>query len=262
MENISKQEQIIRKVTEIGNGAHIFAPKEWVNEKVLIIRLEKKTIKDRILEILYPHLDKIISVLLYGSHARNEADQDSDVDILIIAKEKFKIENQQGMEFIVISENSLDSAIKTNPIMMYSIIKEAKPMINSSYLETLTKIKINSKLFKPFIDSTKSSISSSQELIELDKKTGKTASNSVLYSLILRLRGVFIISRLLNNKEYSNALFKKFLTENCKIDYDKIYEIYRTVRDNKELKDLIPINQEEVLLAFLEQETKKLEKLV
>ena len=59
---IEEKEQLIRIVTGVGNGAHIFAPKEWINEKVLIARLEKKSIKDQILEKLYPYLDKIIAV--------------------------------------------------------------------------------------------------------------------------------------------------------------------------------------------------------
>lgn len=39
---VKEQEQLIRKVSRIGNGAHIFAPKDWINEKVIIVRVEKK----------------------------------------------------------------------------------------------------------------------------------------------------------------------------------------------------------------------------
>ena len=35
------QEQIIREVKKIGNGAHIFTPKEWIGEKVIIVRTKK-----------------------------------------------------------------------------------------------------------------------------------------------------------------------------------------------------------------------------
>ena len=262
MESTNKQEQLIRQVTEIGNGAHIFAPKEWTNEKVLIVRLEKKSIKEKILEMLYPHLDKIITVLLYGSHGRNEADEDSDIDVLVIAKDKFKLNKKMNIEFTVISEDFLNSAIKINPIMMYSIFREAKALINQSYLEKLKKIKINLGLFKPFIKSTKESIKSSEEIIELDKKTGKTASNSIIYSLILRLRGIFIIHQLLKNKTYSNVLFKKWITDNCKINYNELYEIYRIVRAEKKVKDKISIENAEILLKFLKEELKKLEIII
>ena len=66
--NIENKEQLIRIVSQVGNGAHVFAPKEWVNEEVLIVRLGKKTVKEKIFEKIYPHLDKIIAVLLYGSN--------------------------------------------------------------------------------------------------------------------------------------------------------------------------------------------------
>ncbi len=256
--DINKQEQIVRQVTRIGNGAHIFAPKEWINERVLVVRLEKKSIKEQILEVLYPHLDKITAVLLYGSHARDEADENSDIDVLVISKEKFKAEKRGNIDFVIISEDSLLSSIESNPIMMHSIFREAKPIINSNYLEKLEKIKINPRLFAPFIIDTKKSIKSSEEIIELDKKTGKLASSSVIYSLILRLRGVFIINRLLKNQEYSNRLFEKWITCNCKVDYNKIYETYRAIRNDKRIKEEIPINEAEVLLKFLKKELKKL----
>jgi predicted nucleotidyltransferase len=259
IESENRQEQLIRQVTEIGNGAHIFAPKEWMNEKVLIVRLEKKSIKEEILGMLYPYLDKIITVLLYGSHGRGEADKDSDIDVLVIAKDKFKLDKKPNIECVIISEDFLNSAIEINPIMMYSIFREAIPIINQDYLEKLRKIKINPKFFKQFIYSTKESIKSSEEIIELDKKTGKTASNSIIYSLILRLRGVFIINQLLADKIYSNELFKKWITNNCKINYSKIYEVYRIVRAEKEIKDKIFIGEAEILIRFLKEELKKLE---
>lgn len=256
------KEQIIRIVSSVGNGAHIFAPKEWINEKVLIVRLEKKSIKEEILQRLYPHLDKIMGVFLYGSQARNEATENSDIDVLVIAKEKFKIEKEENFDFIVISEDSLNEAIKINPIMLYSIFKEAKAIINEEYLSKLRNIKINPTLFKPFIQTTKESIKSDEEIIELDKKTGKTVSNSVLYSLILRLRGIFIIKHLLSKKSYSNSLFKTWINHKCKIDYEKVYSVYQALRSGKELKDELPIEIGEILIDLLKEELKNPEHLI
>ena len=31
-------EQVIREVKEFGNGAHVFAPKEWLGEVVFVVR--------------------------------------------------------------------------------------------------------------------------------------------------------------------------------------------------------------------------------
>jgi len=257
----NSKEQLVRIVTPVGNGAHIFAPKEWIDEKVLIVRLEKKSIKEEILQRLYPYLDRIMGVFLYGSQARDEATESSDVDVLVIAKEKFNLGKEEKFRFIVVSEDSLSNAIKTNPIMMYSIFREAKAIINEEYLNKLRQIKVNPSLFKPFIQTTKESIKSDEEIIELDKKTGETVSNSVLYSLILRLRGLFIIKSLLNKENYSNSLFKKWLNSNCKINYEEIYSIYQTLRSGKELKDKVPIQSGEILVDLLKEELKKLEQL-
>jgi len=258
--NIENKEQLIRIVSQVGNGAHVFAPKEWVNEEVLIVRLGKKTVKEKIFEKIYPHLDKIIAVLLYGSNVRAEATESSDLDVLIIAKEKFKLEKQEKQDFIVLTEKDLPEAIKINPILMYSIFKEAKAIINQDYLEKLKKIKVNPGYFREFILQTKNSIKSSREIIELDKKTGKYSSDSIIYSAILRLRGTFIINCFLKNLEFSNNNFKTWLSP-IKVDYSGAYKIYSEVRAGNSGKTTkILIEQEEMLINFLEQEIIKLEK--
>jgi predicted nucleotidyltransferase len=255
---IEEKEQLIRIVSQVGNGAHIFAPKEWINERVLLVRLEKKTIKEQVLEKLYPFLDKVTAVFLYGSHARKEATEFSDIDVLVIAKEKFKLEKENGKSFIILQEEEIPEAIKINPILMYSIFKEAVTIINPSYLDKFREIKVEKSNFKQFIKQTKESIVSSREIVELDKKTGKYSSDSILYSAILRLRGIFIINCLLKNTPFSNSTFKEWL-KNLEINYSEIYEIYRRVRDDKPKKNInIPIWQEEKLINFLEQELDKL----
>ena len=258
------ESKIIRKVTEIGNGAHIFAPKEWLDEEVVIIRVPKKNPKEEILKLVYPNLDRVIAVFLFGSYARNEQEKDSDIDILIISSEKFKI-NKGGIDAIVIPECRIEEAKKLNPILFYSMIQEAIPILNSSYLEKLKQDKIKLDYFKDFLKDTKNSIKSNKELMEMDRKlNNKNASESVIYSLILRLRGTFIINILLNlNKEkYSKELFKKWLVENSGTDYEKVYKIYRAVRDNKKTEEKILISEAESIMNLLIKETEKLSKRI
>lgn len=255
---IIEKEQLIRIVSRVGNGAHIFAPKEWINEKVLLVRLEKKTVKEQIFEKLYPFLEKITAVFLYGSHARKEATESSDIDVLVITKEKFKLEKEDGKSFIILQEEEILEAIKINPILMYSIFKEGVALINPCYLDKLRKLKVEKNNFNQFIKQTVDSIKSSRGIIELDKKTGKYSSSSVLYSVILRLRGVFIIKCLLKETSFSNSAFKEWL-KNLEINYSDIYEIYRQVRDDNLKNNIkIPIEQEEKLINFLEQELNKI----
>ena len=252
-------EKIIRKVSEIGNGAHIFAPKEWVGEEVIITRIPRKNAKEEIVKLLYPYLDKIISVLLYGSYARNEQDKDSDMDIFIVSKEKFKIKSP-NKDIIIVPEDRMENAKKINPILFYSMIQEAMPIINSSYLEILKKEKIRLSCFREFLEDTKRAIKSDEEIMGLDERLkSKMASESVIYSLILRLRGIFIVNLLLRNKKYSKKIFEAWLAENSGADYDKVYKIYRSVRDSKKTKEEVPIKQAQSLIELLKKETKKLE---
>lgn len=260
--SLDYKEQIMRKVSVFGNGAHIFAPKEWRDEKVLVIRLEKKSIKEQVLEMLLPNLDKVIAAGIYGSHARKEESESSDIDIIVFVKEKFKLIKPQNFEVLMLEESSISRALEANPLMVYSIFKEAVPIINQSYFEKLKAEQVNKSLFKQFIVSTRESINSDKELLELDKKTGKYASNAVIYSLILRLRGIFLAYCLLKNKEYSNKSFRKWITRNCKISTEAFYEVYQAIRDNKKIKEKIPLEQAELALAFLEKEIKTLDSTI
>jgi len=178
------EEKIIRQVAKIGNGAHIFAPKEWVGEEVEIIRIPKQDPKQEILKILYPHLDKVIAVFLFGSYARNEQEKGSDIDVCVISSDKFKVESK-SLDIIIIPEKNIEISKKINPILVYSMINEAKEIINPSYLETLRKEKIIFSHFIDFLKDTKMSINTNKALIELDKElNNKLSSESIIYSLI------------------------------------------------------------------------------
>jgi len=255
-----QEEKLVRRVSEIGNGAHIFAPKEWLNEEVILIRIQKKAPKEEILKLLHPHLDKIIAVFLYGSYARDEQDKSSDMDVFVISSEKFSVKSK-GIEVIVVPEDKIELAKKLNPILFYSMLNEAKPVINSSYLKKLKSQKINFDYFKHFIQDTEKAIVSNKEIIDLDTRLkNEYASESLVYSLILRLRGIFMMNLQLSRKNYSKKNFSNWLVKNSKADYDKIYKIYQAVRNEKKTEEKVPIKQAESILDFLAKENKKLER--
>lgn len=256
------EEKITRQVTKIGNGAHIFAPKEWLGEEVTIVKTPKKDPKEEILKIIYPYLNKIIAVFLFGSYARGEQEKDSDIDLFIISDEKLKIKSK-NMDIIVVPEEKIEIAKKINPILFYSMLEEAKQIINPSYLKKLKREKINFEYFKGFLEETKKSIDSSKEIIEMDKKLkNKESSESIVYSSILRLRGLFIINLLLENKLYSKKIFKEWIIKNSKVNYDNSYDIYRAIRDNKKTNKGISIEEGESLLSMLIKETENLSRKI
>ena len=87
---MSVKEQIVKTVVKSGNGGAVWVPKNWLGQEVVVILPDKPKIslKEKIIHILEPHLKEIAALAIYGSYARNEQTEDSDIDILVIAANK------------------------------------------------------------------------------------------------------------------------------------------------------------------------------
>lgn len=239
MKNIESKEQIIRKVTSIGNGAHIFAPKDWLNEEVLIVRIPKPTIKEEILDVLKPHLENIVGAYIYGSYARGEETKNSDKDLLLIINKRISIK-KEGYEIICLQEEDMKKAIEISPILIYSALNEAKPIINSYLLEKLKK------KYRPEVKYLKRYLEETKEIVRINKEAPS------LYSLILRLKGVYLIRQLLSGKNYSNKNFKSWIMRRkSKINLEKI--------DNYKKDSLLNNEEANFLLNILKNEIKEIE---
>lgn len=260
MQNVIK-EQIRKKVTRSGNGGAVWVPKDWLGEEIIITRIEtpKLSIEEEIINILLPNLEKVIAIFLYGSYARNEQTKNSDIDVLVIVKEKFKIDSAKRLDVSLLALSEAKKAVHENPFI-YSIIKESKAIINDYLLDELRKENKDFRIFiKWYAKTSLDNINSSKELIELDRMESEYLSSySVIYSTMLRLRGIFLINLVLENKEFSNLTFKrymaKFISES---EYKKIYNIYRDVRDNRKCIEKIQINLACRLLDVLQNESDK-----
>ena len=93
-------------------------------------------------------------------------------------------------------------------------------------------------------------------LLDLSKKN---ADNEVIYSLVLRLRGIYLLKLMKEKNKYSNTEFLKWL-EGSELNRDevaKVYDGYKSIRDNKKYKQEIAKDIGEKLAEFLEKEVKK-----
>jgi len=247
--NFMQKEQIMRKVTPIGNGAHIFAPKEWIGEQIFLVRLIKPSLKERILNTLAPHLEDIKGIYLYGSYARGEAEKESDIDLLVITNKKITIK-QKDFEIVALEEESIPKALKISPILIYSALAEAKAILNSQLLEKLRiEYQPDETYFKSYLQETKNIIGINEESPDP-------------YSVILRLRGIYIIQQLLEREIYTHKKFKVWIKNHLgDIDINNILIAYKKTKNNKK-QSTINIKDLKQLLSFLRIETEKLESLL
>ena len=188
---------------------------------------------------------------MYGSYARGENELDSDIDLLVISDKDFKVKREK-YDITITSLEKLKDHIKKNPV--YSlVVKEAKTILNKSLLEELKKIELNKKNLRGLLEETTSILEINKEIIA----TEQTDFSGVAYSLILRLRLVYMIECLLKNKAYTNKEFKKYAEKRGINDIVKLQNVYRKSRDNKKITEKIDGKSIETLWQVVKNETEK-----
>ena len=252
-------EQVTKFVSKSGNGAIVYVPSKWMNKKV-IVSLADLDIKEEVLHLLKDNLQHVIGVYLYGSYARNEQLEDSDIDLLIVVDKKFDL-NPSQFDIHMVEIKSLKDGLKKNPIIFFSIIREAKTLLNQYLLDELKKFEV--KDFSWFISTTKSALKISKGLLNLNKEEGaKYANNASIYSIFLRARGLYIIKCIKDNREYTNKGFLNYLI-NLGFEskfIENAYKVYRAEKVNKLIISDISIKDIYNLCLKLEKEIKKYEK--
>ncbi len=251
--------QIIRIAKIFGNGAHVFVPKGWAGEQIVLVKPQKKDLRERIFSALNPYLESIIGIYLFGSYARGEQSENSDIDLFVIADKKIKI-GEKDFEVTCLDQKEIEKAVKFEPILLYSILSEAKPIINSKLLDELrSTYKISLNDFNEFFEDCKRMIKVNKEFLEREE-TEFLLSEAVIYSVVLRIRGLFIIQSLLKGKKYSHKLFKSWIKSRLpKIDFNSIYTAYNESKNEKKIKQKIKIKDIKLLLELLIKEISLLE---
>ncbi len=257
-------EEVVKEVAPFGNGSIVYTPKKWIGQTVRVI-LEKEplNIKESTMKLLQPFLEQVKGVFLAGSFARGEQTPDSDIDIIVIAGKKFNLPKSGRFDFTVIEEETLRKELAgKDPLFVYSALQEAKPVLNEGLLKELREIKIDKRGFKWIIEESESALRVVEAFLRFDKlqKRTKLDSTAVVYSMILRLRGIFLIQCLSKNEKYSNKGFKSFLDKKGlpKELVGDFYEIYRAERDERRTKTTVSIKDAEKLYQITKDELKRM----
>jgi len=231
-------EQITKTVQQIGNGGHIYLPKELVGQKVVITLVGKspEEIEQEILMIVKPYLKHVIGVYLYGSYARGEQVPGSDIDVLVITDGKVKLSKRiNEYEIVSISIEGLEKTLESNAVLVLPILNEAKAVLNEQLIEKYRKTKLTKKNTKWYIETTSSSLKIAYDWIK-DKDTGSMPN--IVYPLIMRLRGLHMIECLILNRKYSTKEVDRYLGK--RLSPDKIRQLNRMYRENRDDKRINP----------------------
>lgn len=257
-----KQIELTKNVQKWGNSAGILLPREYVGKEARVVLIDRSLeIKKEVFDILKNYLEDILGIYLTGSYARGEQIKESDIDILAISKKIKKTFRSGKYEIEIMPLVDIIKLLEKFPAAIYPKFIDAKPIINKGLLEEIKEIKITKKSMKPYLENCKEMTKSHIKSIKDDKKTGKILkSYSVVYSTILRLKALYLMRSILNNKKHTNKEFNKYLVRNLKISekqLKELYNIYKAVAHDTTIKAKIPLSLGESLINLLEKDVKK-----
>jgi len=251
----------MRAQTFINVITYVITPKEWMNGfvEVKLVEAPIKLNASSILKILENEVDvsKVLGVAITGSYARGEESRESDVDVLVVTENLDKKIKIGRYEIILTSEKVLKKQLENMGFPVLPMIIECNPVMNEKLFEEYKKEKPSKKALKWLIDTTKSSIKISKGQIALLKELGeKRVSDNVSYSLILRLRTVYILECLKKNKLWSKKEFLNLVKE-VSGSLESYLGYVRVKTDKKVKKDLL-VGEAESIVEYLDNKIKKL----
>ena len=255
----------VKKAVKAGNSSAVILPRSWLNKEVRV-EIVKKTPEIILSDVLYIvknylDLSDIIGVYLTGSYARGEEDKYSDIDILVITTNiDREIIREGNYNILLVSIGLLRQKLEKDLFPIGQMIKEAKPLLNSYYLGSI-KIKVTEKNVKWYINTTVNKLKIIEKAIEILKKRNKKyVSDLVAYTLILRIRTLYIIETLLENWDYSKKEFLKLIKSVS--GGNNTYERYLTVKNDLEVKNGITLKEAEALTLYLRNQLNNIKKLL
>lgn len=227
-------ETITKKAREVGTSAGVLLPRSWLNKQVVVTLYEPslEKITQDVMKILFEHSlnEEVKGIYLYGSYAREEPDIDSDIDLLVLTSSTDKLINHDNYEVLLVSESSFSKNLP-NSLNYLSILKEAKTILNKELIETYKAKKYNLNT-KKILSEIEKVLRINKDAVETCKIKEKRVPDGIVYSLVLRLRELYLVKCLLQNRTYSKGEFLKLIEE-------KVYSAYlRVKRNNKELNNL------------------------
>jgi len=254
--------KIIKQIIRVGNSSGVLLPRRWYGGEVRIELVERPTnIKKDILEILDTFLSDISGIYLVGSYARNEQTKNSDIDILVITSDINKNIKKGKYEITLMSKKNIERQLKENLLPILPWLIEAKPILNKELIENYKKTQLTKKNLKWHIDTTKSAMRVVKEDIKLSEQFSEIKMmNASAYSLILRLRTLYIIDCLKKKKLWKKKEFLD-LVESISGSLN-VYKIYIDIKNKNKSENNLSIKEAKKLVDYITKEIIEVEKWV
>ena len=151
---------------------------------------------------------------------------------MIITQNTNKLINYNHYEILLVSESSFSKNLPNN-LSYLSLLKEIKVILNKELIEKY-KTKEHNFNIKKSLSEIAGVLKINQDSINLYKDNNLSLPDGVVYSIVLRLRELYLIKCFLSKKSYSKKDFLELIG-------DRAYTAYlRIKRNEKELNNLSP----------------------
>lgn len=224
-------DSIVKAVKRYGNSGGVYVPNRWIGGKVKIELIEEPLNPQDVLAKI--PLEHVISAILYGSYARKEATEGSDIDILLIVDDDYEMdipaEIRQKYDIQVKSLRDMRNALAHDPVFYKMIKDDAVALLNHQFLNSLKAATPKTADIEKRIGMIESSLNITKEILKID------ANADVAYPIVMRLKEILLIECLLSGKRYSaKALKQEILGRGItSIEFSTLMDAYRTSRANK-----------------------------
>ena len=175
------------------NGVH--SPRNRIGGKAAVQPLD---LKDIILDAFSPYRQDICGLFLYGSYARGEESDESDIDVLAVCDKKLP-EKLGRISILSDSIEGIKKKIGSDPVGFYSMVNEAVPILNAPMLEELKRVEPDKENLSVFFDWTRRALELSKEYLD----SGFGDRPLVVYLLVRGVRGLFILKCLRRGEAYT-----------------------------------------------------------
>ncbi len=246
-------ETIIKQTRELGTSAGVLLPRKWLNKQVAVTLLfpSADEISKNVLKILFEKNlnEEIKGIYLVGSYSRGEQDINSDIDILVITHKINALINSDNYEILLVSEDNFSRDLSYN-LNYLSMIREIKVILNRELIEKYRNQKPKLNIGK-ILTEIKKVLEINSESVKILEEKEKNIPDGIVYSVVLRLRELYLIKILLSKKPYSKKSFVKIVG-------NEIYSAYLRVKRNE--KELNNVSSKDInkLLELFEQWLKEL----